>query len=399
MGLEVPWRGFSLPIRGSAELLRIIAYMRLRAGFIYLLAGCLITGCASSQRPPVVSTVVVAPQPRLSIPVGEFRGTPADMGRQQGTQFRQTIIDLDQSFLLNQVPASQRVVARLAAINFEVLMLPEHRTETEALAQAVGVNHYDILLAQCFLDLTASTGCSTIALPPAASSDGVARLGRNLDFPSLGVINKHSALMVYHPADRNQFVAIGWPGMIGVLSGMNEYGLSLACMEVPRQPRLPTAMPYTLLYRAILEQCRTVDEAIDLLQRTPRQTANNLMLMDAAGNRAVVEIRPESVVVRRGISGAALISTNHQRGQDQDTPGYCWRYDRLHDESISQFGKFDAPAIEKMMGHVVQGKEGGMTLQSMVFEPANRVIYLATGSDAPTRTFDRIDLKSYFAAK
>ena len=64
---------------------------------------------------------------------------------------------------------------------------------------------------------------------------------------------------------------------------MNEYGLCLANMEVDRQMRPPMAMPYTLLYRTVLEQCRTVDEAIDLLKRTPRQSANNLMLMDARG--------------------------------------------------------------------------------------------------------------------
>ncbi len=169
--------------------------------------------------------------------------------------------------------------------------------------------------------------CPARRLPP----DGVCgSVEISISHPLTSVLNKHSALMIYHPAGRNQFAAIGWPGMIGVLSGMNEYGLSLACMEGPRMARLPTAMPYTLLYRTILEQCRTVDEAIDLLQRTPRQTANNLMLMDAAGNRAVVEIRPESVVVRRGEPGRRLISTNHQRGQDRDTPGYCWRYDRLH---------------------------------------------------------------------
>ncbi|HEY1921609.1 MAG TPA: C45 family peptidase, partial [Tepidisphaeraceae bacterium] len=321
-------------------------HMRFRAGFACLIASLAVAGCASAPRSPVAAAVVVPAPPRLSIPVGEFRGTPEELGREQGVQFRPTIIDLYQNYLLNQLQGSERVKARLAAVNFEVLMLPEHRAEIESLAQAVGLNHYDILLAQCFLDLTASTGCSTISLPSSASPDGVARMGRNLDFPSLGVLNKHSALMIYHPAGRNQFAAIGWPGMIGVLSGMNEYGLSLACMEVPRVGRLPTAMPYTLLYRAILEQCRTVDEAINLLQRTPRQTANNLMLMDAAGNRAVVEIRPESVVVRRGEPGKALISTNHQRGQDQDTPGYCWRYDTLHAYSTDQFGRLDAPAIE-----------------------------------------------------
>ncbi len=270
------------------------------------------------------------------------------MGRYQGTQFRSTIIDLYQNYLLNQVQGSARVEARLAAVNFEVLMLPEHRAEVEALAQAVGLNRYDMLLAQCFLDLTPSTGCSTISLPAAASPDGVARFGRNLDFPSLGVLNKHSALMIYHPAGRNQFAAIGWPGMIGVLSGMNEYGLSLACMEVPRMARLPTAMPYTLLYRTILEQCRTVDEAIDLLQRTPRQTANNLVLMDAAGNRVVVEIRPESVVVRRR-AGAAAISTNASaRARTGTRRRLLLAIRQAACRFDDQFGNLDA-AIEKML--------------------------------------------------
>ena len=54
-------------------------------------------------------------------------------------------------------------------------------------------------------------------------------------------------------------------------------------------------MPYTLLYRSVLEQCRTIDEAIAFLRNTPRQTANNLMLMDATGNRAVVEITPDNL--------------------------------------------------------------------------------------------------------
>jgi hypothetical protein len=158
-------------------------------------------------------------------------------------------------------------------------------------------------------------------------------------------------------------------------------------------------MPYTLLYRTVLEQCRTVDEAIALLRATPRQSANNLMLMDAAGNRAVAEITPQGVVVRRGLPQTPLISTNHQRGQDQATAGYCWRYDALHAASTTEFGHIDAPALEQMLGQVVQGRDGDMTLQSMIFEPANRVLYLAAGADAPTQPYQRIDLNPYFGPR
>ncbi len=190
-------------------------------------------------------------------------------------------------------------------------MLPEHRAEVEAMAQAIGMDSREAMLAQCFLDLTPMTACSTLTLPAAASPDQVARFGRNLDFPSLDVADKYSTVFIYRPRDRYAFASIGWPGLVGVLSGMNEYGLALANMEVTRGARLPDAMPYTLLYRTILEQCRTVDEALAFLQKTPRQTANNLMLMDASGARAVAEITPQGVSVRRG---------NACAGADQHQP-------------------------------------------------------------------------------
>jgi predicted choloylglycine hydrolase len=249
------------------------------------------------------------------------------------------------------------------------------------------------MLGQCFLDLMPMIACSTIALPAEASPDRVARMGRNLDFPTLGIADKRSVLLIYHPTDRFAFAAVSWPGMIGVFSGMNEHGLTLANMEVTRAPRVPAAMPYSMLYRTILEECRDVEEAIALLQKTPIQTANNLMLMDAAGNRAVVELTPEKIVARRGKDGAALISTNHQRGEDQDEPGLCRRYDRLHDEAAQQFGRIDADVIEGMLSEVSQGN---MTMQSMVFEPANRVIWLSTGARAAHGKFEKIELAPYF---
>jgi hypothetical protein len=59
-------------------------------------------------------------------------------------------------------------------------------------------------------------------------------------------------------------------------------------------------------------------------------------------------------------------------------------------------GQIDLGRLEKMLATVVQGSNGEMTLQSMVFEPSHRVIYLATGSDAPSKGYERIDLKPYF---
>ena len=42
--------------------------------------------------------------------------------------------------------------------------------------------------------------------------------------------------------------------------------------------------------------------------------------------------------------------------------------------------------------------QGDFTLQSMIFEPSTRVLYLATGKDAARQRLVRVDLKPYFQA-
>jgi hypothetical protein len=100
------------------------------------------------------------------------------------------------------------------------------------------------------------------------------------------------------------------------------------------------------------------------------------------------------VTVRRASADAALISTNHQRGdEDLDTHGKCERFDSLHDVAASRFGKIDVARLEQMLGRVAQGE---MTLQSMVFEPSTRKLYLATGANAPRKGYHALDLRKYF---
>lgn len=333
-----------------------------------------------------------APQ-NAPVPIIELRGNANEIGAEYAKDLGPQIKSL-QGYLDRYLKDdAQRAKAMAAAVFFEATLPQNYRDEVSSMASAIPLDEKKLMLAQCFLDLTPITACSTITLPASASPDGVARFGRNLDFPSFNMVDKSTVVLVFHPKDKNAFAAVTWPGLIGVLSGMNEHGLCLANMEVTRGMRFPSAMPYSLLYRKILEDCKTVDEAIDLLQKTPRQTANNLMLMDAAGNRAVAEITPTSVTIRRGVSDAALISTNHQRAQDADTEGRCDRYDYLHDTSKAEFGKIGADQIKSMLDHVSQGN---MTLQSMIFEPANRVIYLARGKNATKGTYEKIELAPYF---
>ena len=145
------------------------------------------------------------------------------------------------------------------------------------MAAASKLDEAETLLANCFLDLTPIAGLlDDRAAGGARSPDHVARFARNLDFPSYGVADNASVVLVYHPTDRFGFVTIGWPGMIGALSGMNEHGLTLANMEVPPCRRSPAhAMPYALLYRTVagaVHDRRRGDRAAEDRRRAKRRT-------------------------------------------------------------------------------------------------------------------------------
>jgi len=343
---------------------------------------------------PRQATQPLVSAPAYAGPLIELHGSPADIGSRHAQALSVQINALEKNYLDRFIgTGARRFIALTTAKLFKPYFLPEHLAEVDALATESQMEEPEAVLAQCFLDLSVKAACSTITLPASAAPDHVGRFARNLDFPSLNIADKYSTVFVYHPTGRYAFVSIGWPGMIGVLSGMNEHGLCLANMEVPRSTRLPGAMPYTLLYREALERCKTVNEAVELITKTPRQSANNLMLMDAAGDRAVLEITPEGVAIRRAGPSQPLISTNHQRGQDCDTPGRCWRYDDLHQDGTEEFGHIGVNELETMLAEVSPGKA---TLQSMIFEPATRTIYLSTGASAAKGPFTVIKAGQYF---
>src|SRR5262249_16285493 len=141
-------------------------------------------------------------------------------------------------------------------------------------------------------------------------------MGRNLDYPSLGYAQDYSLVTVCKPAGaKHAFVSVGFPGLVGCLSGMNDAGLSLSILEV-FQIRFgerkfdPTGTPYALCYRRLLEECSTIDEARQMLESMHRTATTNLVLADKNGV-ATFEITPDYVIVRPATQDGCCACTNH----------------------------------------------------------------------------------------
>lgn len=245
------------------------------------------------------------------------------------------------------------------------------------------------------LELRKGFGCSTLFVEAKRTTTGKPLYGRNLDFPSAGYLNEYSLVTIYRQKGKHAFATVGFPGLIGCLSGMNDAGLTVAVLEVydtkEQGPQFDnTGVPYAMCVRRLLEDCATIKEAEKALRDMKRSTILNLAVGDAT-EAAVFEFTPKSLAVRQSKEDVC-ICTNHFRTQELCTDNLrCYRYDRLSKCE----DKVDLEALAKRLDSANQGSH---TLQTMIFEPATLTLHLAIGkcptSALPMKT---LELKELFA--
>lgn len=254
----------------------------------------------------------------------------------------------------------------------------DQRREWQALVEASGQDRELLLAGNTLFDIKKFFGCSAVGIEPARSRSGSPLLGRNLDFETLGYLHRYTLVTVCRPTDKLAWAGVGFPGMVGCLSGMNEAGLCIAmleCYDCAESTAKFSAegVPYALCIRRMLEECRTIDEARRLLESLPRTTLYGLAVCDRT-RTAVLEVTPKRVELRKPSEGLAL-ATNHFRAEGLRCDDKCWRHDRLL--KLREVPVIDREHVAAALRSVHQGR---MTLQTMVFDPAELDLHLAFGA-------------------
>ncbi len=297
--------------------------------------------------------------------VAELGGDAATLGRQAGALYRARLPALLALVRLRPVLIAgllDGTVARLAAG-----IPPHHRRELDELAHAAGVDAQALLAANVLID------CSCTAVVATPRGGAPLMVARNLDTFPPGVMGGSTVVSVVRPAGRQAFAAIGWPGCVGVLSGLNARGLCGFLLinyahEAPRR-----GLPLTFALRLLLEECVSVDDACARFAELAPASHHYLLLADQRA--AALVWRDRSGSHRHHPSAGFLVCSNGRRlsasGRAGDERG------RLLERLCAAGDGLDAARLRQLLTATYLQ---AISVQSMLVVPGEGRIQLALGS-------------------
>ena len=369
------------------------------------------------------------------LPIVYLEGTPYELGHQHGRLLKESvsrsvrqILGYFRSYL--KVPIVKTLVVNWwlgsAWRQARPFIPPDDLEELRGLADGSGVPLRDLYLLHAVPDRTYA--CSGFAAWGRATADGRLIHTRNLDWNIRAGIQQYAAIFVVRPTGQHAFVNVGWAGFIGVLTGINDQRISMGQIGAETLEASNLGMPMVFLMRRVLETSSTLEDAVRVMEETPRTVGANYLIADAKVKRAlaiettharlavfeadapqehrVPYARPIPDVVLRAdtaidpkIRDRQLASGGRPRQPGLEPPvgsAYTIRYLK-HAESIQHsYGRIDLDEAQR----IAQSVAPGSNVQSVIFAwPLMRVANAQGTIPAAKTSYRTFNLEELFARK
>lgn len=260
-------------------------------------------------------------------------GLPVEMGRAQGTALAGRIHAARKA--LREIEAFRRqrpwwlpyplyrwLAGRKAQRLLASLLsreLPELGQRLEGLAEGARLSLSTLYLFNALEPLLSSIGgctacpggCSAVAVRGSRSADGGPMIARNFDY--LPVVQPFYTVRKSRPREGFRSLEFTVAPLAGAVDGMNQQGLCIAYNYAFATDGDPApAVPITMLISEALRRCGTVQEAAAWIAARRRWGGGLLMLADASGDVASLELSNTRSHLRRLEQGQdVLFHTNN----------------------------------------------------------------------------------------
>ncbi len=242
-----------------------------------------------------------------------LEGSHYDIGFQLGKKLKEDI-ELYPNIVTDSFkPERTGFKSLVEAHNFAEMYCPGIIEEIQGLTDGLEVKLDRIVFSKYIVYTTRQNNCSQFLVLPSVTEDNSIYLGRSYD---------------YHPSDEDlilmrtkingKFTHIGFSAQgLGRTEGLNSEGLvvSMTGGGAFDAPTTNTkAINYTIAIKALLDNCKTTDKAIDLLLEMPVYSSTSYLICDKSGNSVLVEgidSNFEVKIVNEDSLDKFIIATNH----------------------------------------------------------------------------------------
>jgi tetratricopeptide (TPR) repeat protein len=159
------------------------------------------------------------------------------------------------------------------------------------------------------------TGCTSFSVWDGKSADTALLVGRNFDFFAGQKFAENKIICFYNPSQGHKFMMITWADMIGVVSGMNEKGLTVTINAAKSSVPLQSATPVSIVAREILQYASNIDEAYKIAGRRKMFVSESILVGSAADGLSVIiekSPRKQEIVYPKGDQ---IVCSNHFQGE------------------------------------------------------------------------------------
>jgi tetratricopeptide (TPR) repeat protein len=155
-------------------------------------------------------------------------------------------------------------------------------------------------------------GCTSLAVWNENTEDGDLLIGRNFDFYVGDDFAKNKLVEFVEPEGGIPYLSVSWPGMIGVVSGMNKEGITVTINAGKSKIPLTAKTPISLVTREILQYAKNIDEAIAIAKKRKVFVSESILVGSANDKNAVIiEVSPDNFGVYKVENTSRVFCTNH----------------------------------------------------------------------------------------
>lgn len=243
-------------------------------------------------------------------------------------------------------------------------------------------------------------GCSSFAAWGSKTEDGKLIIGRNFDFYAGDSFAKNKIIAFIKPTNGYPFMSVTWAGMMGVVSGMNNQGLTVTINAGKSDIPWVAKTPISILTREILQYASTIEEAVEIAKKRQVFVSESILVGSAKDNKAVtIEVSPNNFGVYKVENSNQLICSNHFQSEayandEKNTKHKAeshsqYRYQRM-EELLNETPKLTPEIAVHMLRNkkgldnasIGYGNEKALNQllahHGIVFKPAERLVWVSS---------------------